>query len=109
MGKRDTVKADVDGYVTGMIAADIGRAVTHLGGGRMELTDVIDFSVGVVMKTEIGKPVKRGDVLAEVYHNGKGLDEAKNLIKNAIIIEKHAPKAHKIAYAYVSKQGVEIY
>lgn len=109
LGKRDVVLADCEGYVSGMIAADIGRAVTHLGGGRMTKADVIDFSVGVVMKTEIGKPVKRGDVLCEVYHNGKGLDEAKKLIKNAIIIEKHAPKPHKIAYAYVSKQGVEIY
>lgn len=109
LGTRDVVIAEKDGYVIGMEAADIGRAVTHLGGGRLTKSDVIDFSVGVIMKVEIGSKVHKGDVLCEVYHNEKGLTEAKNLIKNAIFIGKDEPKPHKIAYAYVSKQGVEIF
>ena len=109
IGKLDTVVADRDGYVTHMVAADIGRAVTHLGGGRMKKTDEIDFSVGVVMKVQIGSAVKRGDVLCELYHNDKGVDEAKELILGAITIGKDKPQEHKIAYAYVHKDGVELY
>ena len=109
LGRRDAVVADKDGYVTGMVAADIGRAVTHMGGGRMTKADVIDFSVGVVMKVAIGSRVRRGDVLAEVYHNGKGLDEAKKLIANAIFIGDNKPAEHKIAYAYVDKNGTTLY
>ena len=109
IGNLDTVVANSDGYVTHMVAADIGRAVTHLGGGRMQKTDVIDFSVGVVMKVQLGSKVKKGDVLCEVYHNGKGLADAKELIANAITIGKKKPTEHKIAYAYVSKDGVELY
>ena len=109
IGRKDVVVAEQNGYVSGMIAADIGRAVTHLGGGRMQKTDVIDFSVGVIMKVAIGSKVKAGDVICEVYHNGKGLDEAKRLIANAVTISKTKPAEHKIAYAYVSRDGVELY
>lgn len=109
IGRKDVVLAGSDGYVTHMVAADIGRAVTHLGGGRMQKTDIIDFSVGVIMKVAIGSKVNKGDVLCEVYHNGKGLDEAKTLITNAITIGNDKPAEHKIAYAYVHKDGVELY
>ncbi len=109
LGQRDAVLADKDGYVTGMAAADIGRAVTHLGGGRMTKSDVIDFSVGVVMQVAIGSKVNKGDVLCEVYHNGKGLDEAKTLISNSVFIGGDKPAEHKIAYAYVDKNGVTLY
>ncbi len=110
IGTRDVVTAKTDGYVTAMVAADIGRAVTHLGGGRMTKSDTIDFSVGVIMHVAIGSSVKRGDVLCEVFHNGgRGLSEAKALIENAITIGCDKPAEHKIAYAYVSKDGVELY
>ncbi len=109
IGKRDVVVAQSDGYVTHMVAADIGRAVTHLGGGRMTKSDAIDFSVGVIMHVAIGSEVKKGDVLCEVFHNGKGLQEAEELISNAITIGNDKPAEHKIAYAYVGKDGVELY
>lgn len=109
IGAKDVVVAQQSGYVSGMIAADIGRAVTLMGGGRMQKTDVIDFSVGVIMKVAIGSKVKQGDVICEVYHNGKGLNEAKSLISNAVHITKNKPAEHKIAYAYVHKDGVELY
>lgn len=110
LGKQDVVLAEQDGYVTSMVASDIGKAVTHLGGGRMTKEDVIDFSVGVVMKVEIGSKVSKGDVLCQVYHNdGKGLSEAKRLIASAITVGKQKPAQHKIAYAYVDKNGVTMY
>ena len=110
IGTKDVVLAQKDGYVCHMIAADIGRAVTHLGGGRMKKTDTIDFSVGVIMKVAIGSKVQKGDVLCEVYHNnGKGLIDAKSLIQNAIEIGETQPPKHKIAYAFVDKNGVELY
>ena len=109
LGQKDTVVAEQSGYVSGMVAADIGRAVTHLGGGRMQKSDEIDFSVGVIMKVAIGSKVNAGDTICEVYHNGKGLTDAKRLISSAVEISKRKPADHKIAYAYVSKDGVELY
>ena len=110
IGTKDVVLAQADGYVSHMIAADIGRAVTHLGGGRMKKTDSIDFSVGGIMKVSIGSKVSKGDVLCEVYHNnGKGLEDAKALIQNAIEIGCEPVGEHKIAYAFVDKNGVQLY
>lgn len=109
LGDKVEVKASSSGYVTGMTAADIGRAVTHLGGGRMQKSDVIDFSVGVIMKVAIGSKVNKGDVLCEVYHRNKGLDEAIALINGAIEIGAKKPAEHKIAYAYVDKNGTTLY
>ena len=109
LGSKYEVVAEKDGFVDKMNAANIGRAVTLLGGGRMKKEDKIDFSVGVVMSVCLGSAVKKGDVLCTVYHNGKGLDEAVEMLKQSIHIGDKAPSAHKIAYAYVSKNGVQWY
>ena len=109
LGSKYEVVAEKDGFVDKMNAANIGRAVTLLGGGRMKKEDKIDFSVGVVMSVCLGSAVKKGDVLCTVYHNGKGLDEAVEMLKQSIHIGDKAPSAHKIAYAYVSKNGVQLY
>lgn len=110
IGQKDCVVATRDGYVSQMVAADIGRAVTLLGGGRLQKSDSIDFSVGVIMAVALGSYVRKGDVLCEVYHNnGKGLADAKRLISDAITLSDQQPQPHKIAYAYVGKDGVELY
>lgn len=109
LGEVDSVVTERDGYVGHMVAADIGRAVTMLGGGRMTKGEAIDFSVGVVMQVQLGSKVQKGDVLCKVYHRNKGLAEAKKMLSAAIEITDNAPAAHKIAYAYVDKNGVTLY
>ncbi len=109
LGSTVEIIAPSDGYVVSMDAADIGRAVTLLGGGRMKKDDVIDFSVGAVMNVEIGSVVKKGDVLCTVYHNEKGVVDAVTLLKNSIHIGSAKPSKHKIAFAYVSQNGVKYY
>ena len=109
LGTEEVILASEYGYVDKIIAADIGRACTHLGGGRMTKEDVIDFSVGVVMNVELGSKVCKGDVLCRIYHNGKGVEQARQLLVNAIHIGDEPICTHKIAYAYVDKNGVELY
>ncbi len=109
LGEQDVVLAQADGYVDKIIAADIGRACTHLGGGRMTKEDIIDFSVGVVMNVQLGSKVNKGDVLCRIYHNNKGVEQAKDLLTNAIHIGQNPIQNHKIAYAYVDKNGIELY
>lgn len=109
LGCKKEVLAQSDGFVVSVNAADIGRAVTLLGGGRMKKDDAVDFSVGVVMKVELGSFVKKGDVLCEVYHREKGVDDAVALLEKSIHLGDEKPAPHKIAYAYVSKNGVQLY
>lgn len=109
LGTPVDVLASRDGCVSFMVAADIGRSVTLLGGGRMKKEDAIDYSVGVVMHTELGKTVKKGDVIATVYHNGKNVNEAIDLLTSAIHITDNQIPAPKIAYAFVDKNGIVKY
>ncbi len=109
LGEKVEVLAPCDGYVVSTNAADIGRSVTLLGGGRMKKEDKIDFSVGLVMNVSLGSAVKKGDVLCTVYHNSRGLDDALALLSKSIHIGPEQPAPHKIAYAYVSKDGVQRY
>ena len=109
LGQKVQILAKQSGYVDSIIASDIGRACTRLGGGRMTKEDVIDFSVGVVMHVELGSKVEKGQVLCDVYHNNKGLEDATELLQNAIHVGQHPTGEHKIAYAYVDKKGVIIY
>jgi len=68
-----SVKAPCSGYITAMEARDIGLVSMHLGGGRATKEDVIDLSVGVVLRAKVGAYLHAGDELA-VIHAASGDD-----------------------------------
>ena len=61
------VKADKEGYLTNMDALQLGELSMHLGAGRENLDDEIDYTAGVVIHKEINDYVKIGDCLMTVY------------------------------------------
>ena len=87
------VTADRDGYVTAMRTSDIGNAARLLGAGRERKTDVLDLSVGLVMKVRVGDRVKKGDALCTL-HAGDRSDRiaAHNLVRRSILIGPDRPK-----------------
>ena len=62
-----SVKAPRTGYITAMEARDIGLVSMHLGGGRATKEDVIDLSVGVVLRAKVGGYFQAGDELAVIH------------------------------------------
>ncbi len=96
------VAADRDGYVTGMTTSDIGNAARLLGAGRLHKTDVLDLSVGLVMKVRVGDKVKKGEALCTL-HAGDGSDQAgaAELIKRSIVIGDEKPEARPLIRAVV--------
>ena len=62
-----SVKAPRNGYITAMEARDIGLVSMHLGGGRATKEDVIDLSVGVVLRAKAGSYLRAGDELAVIH------------------------------------------
>ena len=96
------VAADRDGYVTGMTTRDIGNAARLLGAGRERKTDVLDLSVGLVMKVRMGDKVKKGDVLCTL-HAGDGSDRigAHNLMRKSIAIGDDRPEPQPLIRAVV--------
>ena len=86
------VYAEQEGYITDINALDIGKAAMRLGAGRETKEDHVLLDVGLDLHLKIGSYVKKGDKLATLYVRDKGIEEAKQLILNAIRIgneQKH--------------------
>ena len=96
------VTASRDGYVTGMNTGDIGNAAKLLGAGRERKTDVLDLSVGLVMKVRVGDRVRKGDVLCTL-HAGDRSDRvaAFNLVKRSIHIGDTKPEIQPLIRAVI--------
>lgn len=96
------VRADRDGYITAMRTSDIGNAAKLLGAGREHKTDVLDLSVGLVMKKRLGDSVKKGDVLCTL-HAGDKSDKtgAYNLMLRSIEIGDVPPEKQPLIRAVV--------
>ncbi len=58
-----------EGYVSRIMAEEIGLASLILGGGRITKESEIDLSVGILLHKKRGDQVHPGDVLATVYAN----------------------------------------
>lgn len=99
---RIDVTADKDGYVAAMRTGDIGNAAKLLGAGREHKTDVLDLSVGLVMKVRMGDRVRKGDVLCTL-HAGDRSDRtgAYNLIRQAIAIGPEKPEVQPLIRAVI--------
>ena len=90
-------KAAADGFVTDILAEQIGVACMTLGGGRETKESAIDLSVGICLKKKIGAPVSRGDVIAEIYANDKTLGaDAKKLVEDAYRYGEIAPEKRQM-------------
>lgn len=84
--KKFELKATESGYIEKMITSDIGTAARLLGAGRLTKDDELDLAVGLDLHLKIGSKVKKGDVIATIYHNDKGLEDAAKILQKAIII-----------------------
>lgn len=80
------VKAQNDGYVTNIIADDIGVAAMMLGAGRATKEDAIDLAVGLSVLKKVGQPVSEGDVLVMLHSNRQGVNAVIEKIQQAYTI-----------------------
>lgn len=88
----ELVRAQHTGFLRGMDAELVGRAVGALGGGRSRKQDDIDHGVGVRLLKKPGEEVAGGEPLLLVRHRGgRGLDAALGLLQQAPDIGEEAP------------------
>lgn len=65
----ETITATKSGVLAAVDCRGLGTAAGALGAGRQTKEDMIDLSVGFVVKKRIGDSVEAGDVLFEVHAN----------------------------------------
>lgn len=80
------VAADRKGYVTAIDTEALGWAIIELGGGRKQLTDKVDPSVGLEMLVRLGDEVRAGDPLARVFATPARRDHAAKMVQRAITV-----------------------
>ncbi|MDT2702859.1 pyrimidine-nucleoside phosphorylase [Enterococcus dongliensis] len=78
--------AKTSGYVTKLVANEIGIAAMLLGAGRKTKEDGIDHAVGIKLHKKIGDPVTEGESLLTIYANSKELTEVETLLYQNIAI-----------------------
>ncbi|MBE5769302.1 MAG: thymidine phosphorylase [Clostridiales bacterium] len=103
-----TVKAGVSGYVAAMDTMALGLAAQAMGAGRIQKTDVLDYSVGYVLPVRIGDLLMPETDLAVLYARSEAeADKAEQAIRNALVISDEKPELPKLCYAIVTKDGVQ--
>ncbi|WP_141433399.1 pyrimidine-nucleoside phosphorylase [Bacillus sp. 03113] len=89
------LEAKEDGYVSKMVADQIGTAAMMLGAGRATKDSQIDLAVGLMLRKKIGDKVKTGESLLSIYSNNERIEDVKQMLYENIEIsaEKIDPPA----------------
>lgn len=85
-----------EGYLSNIDALALGKLSMHLGAGRTQLDDKLDYGAGIIIKKAIGEHVDEGDILMELYTNKK-LD-TNEISTEAFSIQKEKPKPIELVY-----------
>ncbi|OJG90940.1 pyrimidine-nucleoside phosphorylase [Enterococcus silesiacus] len=80
------VVSDSDGFVSEIVADNIGVAAMKLGAGRETKEDEIDLAVGLILRKKVGDPVKKGDSLVTIFANQQDVEDVVAMIKENIRI-----------------------
>lgn len=78
------LEAKQDGFVSEIIADEVGTAAMLLGAGRATKESEIDLAVGLVLRKKIGEAVKKGDSLVTIYSNFEDVSEVKEKLYESI-------------------------
>ena len=74
------------GFVESIDTEALGLIIIDLGGGRRQLTDAIDHSVGLEMLVRIGDEVLSGQPLVRVFASTRKFEETAARLRAAITI-----------------------
>lgn len=84
------------GYVSEIVADEVGIAAMLLGAGRSTKDDEIDPSVGLVLHKKVGDAVQEGESLLTIHANTENLDAIKQRLYDNITISDKAEKPQLI-------------
>ncbi|MDD3212770.1 MAG: thymidine phosphorylase [Eubacteriales bacterium] len=103
----EVVPAPESGCIQSMETMALGNLAQHLGAGRREKTDQIDYSVGFVLHHRIGDTVVKGEPLATVYcRSASDAETARAGIQSAIRIDSNPVPPLKLIHALVESDRI---
>ncbi|MGN1227411.1 MAG: thymidine phosphorylase, partial [Christensenellales bacterium] len=96
------VLAKNSGYISKIKAKELGLLVCQMGGGRENLEDGIDYTVGIKILKHIGDKVEKDEPIALIFNTNKKLEEQyiANQINEYISIDKDKVESTKLFIDY---------
>lgn len=79
--------AQKDGFISEMVANEIGVASMMLGAGRQTKEDIIDLSVGIVLNKKVGDKVNAGESILTIHSNKENVNDIFDKLNESIKIE----------------------
>lgn len=84
--------AESAGYVTNIVANEVGKATMLLGAGRTTKESVIDLAVGLVLHKKVGDKVEKGESLLTIHTNTEDIAHVKEMLYKNIQISEEQPE-----------------
>jgi pyrimidine-nucleoside phosphorylase len=97
------LEANEDGYVSEIVADEIGTAAMLLGAGRATKESVIDLSVGLVLRKKIGEKVNKGETLVTIYSNFEDVSAVKEKLYQNIKISSSRVEAPILVHEEITE------
>ncbi|WP_017473034.1 pyrimidine-nucleoside phosphorylase [Amphibacillus jilinensis] len=97
------VVARQGGYISAMVADELGIAASMLGAGRMTKASEIDLAVGIVLKKKVGDRVESGDTIAVIHSNQQDVSEVKNKVEQAYTFSAEKPSPYQLIYDIITE------
>lgn len=82
--------AKTAGFVSEIVADEVGVAAMLLGAGRATKEDTIDVAVGLVLHKKVGDKVAEGESLLTIHSNREDVESIKQKLYDNIKISDHA-------------------
>ncbi len=101
-------ESPVDGVITRVEPRTVGHGIIALGGGRTNMEDAVDPSVGFVITAKPGDKVTKGQPLATIHARRKSeLEIGRRTLQDAIAIGDGASEECPLISHRVTTSGVE--
>ncbi|MEW9111034.1 MAG: pyrimidine-nucleoside phosphorylase [Cytobacillus gottheilii] len=97
------LEAKEDGFVSEIVADEIGTAAMLLGAGRATKESTIDLAVGLMLRKKIGDEVKKGDSLVTIYSNFEDVSEVKEKLYANIMLTSEKVSAPVLIHGEITK------
>jgi pyrimidine-nucleoside phosphorylase len=103
------IKSERSGYVEKLDALEVGMTAKILGAGRNTKDEVIDPSIGILLKKKVGDRVEKGDCLAIFHSDGspEKIVPARQRFRAACTVSHRKADPPRLFYARLTEDGIE--
>lgn len=97
------LEAKQDGYVSEIVADEIGTAAMLLGAGRATKESEIDLAVGLILRKKIGDRVQKGESLVTICSNFENVEQVRNMLYDNITLSAEKVKAPVLIHEEITE------